>query len=126
MSGSTRSAMGECYQLPPIGRREPLVLCPRSTTIGQRRAAMATRPRRRSPSPAIDGLRWRLHGAILANSDSHGRTDRTPAPGKHTLALVDLDGRTLATVAFEVRGRSVHQRETAPAAGAGVTATPHP
>ena len=60
------------------------------------------------PSPAIDGLRWRLNGAILANTDSHGRADWTPAPGKHTLALVDLDGRTLAMVAFEVRGRSVH------------------
>jgi penicillin-binding protein 1C len=60
------------------------------------------------PSPAIDGLGWRLDGVILANTDAHGRADWTPAPGKHTLALIDPDGRTLATVAFEVRGRSVH------------------
>ena len=55
-------------------------------------------------SPAIDGLHWRLDGTTVANTDSHSRADWTPAPGKHTLALLAVDGRTLATVAFEVRG----------------------
>ena len=57
-------------------------------------------------APAAAGLRWRLDGTTLANTDSRGRADWTPATGKHMLALVDLDGRTLATVAFEVRGNS--------------------
>jgi penicillin-binding protein 1C len=57
-------------------------------------------------SPAIGGLGWRLDGATLPNTDAYGRADWTPAPGKHTLALVGVDGRTLAMVAFEVRGNS--------------------
>jgi penicillin-binding protein 1C len=57
-------------------------------------------------APAAGGLRWRLDGTPLANADSRGRADWTPATGKHILALVDLDGRTLAMVAFEVRGNS--------------------
>ena len=57
-------------------------------------------------APARSDLRWRLDGATLANTDSRGRADWTPAAGKDTLALVDLDGRTLATVAFEVRGNT--------------------
>jgi len=58
-------------------------------------------------APARADLRWQLDGATLANTDSRGRADWTPAAGKHTLALVDLEGRTLATVAFEVRGNTV-------------------
>jgi penicillin-binding protein 1C len=57
-------------------------------------------------APAIDGLRWRLDGAPLATTDSHSRVDWMPAPGKHTLALLAVDGQTLATIAFEVRGNS--------------------
>jgi len=59
-------------------------------------------------SPAIGGLGWRLDGATLPGADDYGRADWTPAPGKHSLALIDADGRTLATVAFEVRGHSGH------------------
>jgi penicillin-binding protein 1C len=58
-------------------------------------------------SPAIEGLQWRLDGATLADTDARGRADWAPAPGKHTLALVDPDGRMLSVVAFEVRGNLV-------------------
>jgi hypothetical protein len=33
-----------------------------------------------------------------------GRADWAPVPGHHTLTLEDASGRTLSTVAFEVRG----------------------
>ena len=55
-------------------------------------------------APARADLLWRLDGATLAHTDARGRADWAPAAGKHTLALLDQDGRTLATVAFEVRG----------------------
>lgn len=55
-------------------------------------------------SPARGGLNWRLDGITLETTDSRGRADWEPAPGKHTLALVDADGKLLSTVAFEVRG----------------------
>jgi len=58
-------------------------------------------------SPAIGGLGWQLDGATLPNTDAYGRADWTPTPGKHSLALIDVDGRTLAMVAFEVLGNSV-------------------
>src|SRR5271167_1142262 len=43
-SGSTNSAISACYQLPPIGWGEPFILCPQSTTICLRCAAMAMQP----------------------------------------------------------------------------------
>jgi penicillin-binding protein 1C len=55
-------------------------------------------------APARADLLWRLDGTTLNHTDARGRADWTPAAGKHTLALLDPDGRTLATVAFEVRG----------------------
>jgi penicillin-binding protein 1C len=58
-------------------------------------------------APAIAGLGWRLDGATLPSSDARGHADWAPAAGKHSLALVDSDGRTLSVVAFEVRGNSV-------------------
>lgn len=58
-------------------------------------------------SPPVEGLHWRLDGVALADTDAHGRADWAPAPGKHTLALVSLDGTTLSTIAFEVRGNSI-------------------
>ncbi len=58
-------------------------------------------------APAIAGLEWRLDGATLASTDAQGRADWAPAAGKHSLALVDSDGRTLSVVVFEVRGNSV-------------------
>ena len=58
-------------------------------------------------SPASAGLSWRLDGMTLANADSRGRADWDPAPGRHTLALVDVDGKLLSTIEFEVRGNSI-------------------
>jgi penicillin-binding protein 1C len=58
-------------------------------------------------SPAIAGLGWCLDGATLASTDARGRADWAPTAGKHSLALVDSEGKTLSVVAFEVRGNSV-------------------
>ncbi len=58
-------------------------------------------------SPAIAGLQWRLDGETLSDTDPRGRADWAPAPGKHTLALVDAEGRMLSVIAFEVRGNAV-------------------
>jgi len=52
-------------------------------------------------APAIAGLQWRLDDTLLA--DERGRAAWTPQRGRHTLALTDAAGRTLAQVAFEVR-----------------------
>jgi penicillin-binding protein 1C len=52
--------------------------------------------------PVVPGVQWRLDGAALA--DERGRVAWTPRPGAHTLALEDATGRTLSSVAFEVRG----------------------
>jgi penicillin-binding protein 1C len=55
-----------------------------------------------SAAPAIAGMRWRIDDAVLPAE--RGRADWAPVPGRHTLSLEDASGRTLSTVAFEVRG----------------------
>ncbi|MBI4014101.1 MAG: penicillin-binding protein 1C [Candidatus Rokubacteria bacterium] len=49
-------------------------------------------------------LRWRLDGADLGAAG--GALLWAPVPGRHTLALVDLDGRVVDAVLFEVRGQA--------------------
>ena len=58
-------------------------------------------------APMTEGLRWRLDGAELMDSDARGRADWAPASGRHTLTLEDSDGTLLSTVSFEVRGNAV-------------------
>jgi len=57
-------------------------------------------------SPAVPGLRWRLDDAETPTEAVHGRADWVPSAGRHTLALEDATGRTLSSVAFEVRGNA--------------------
>jgi penicillin-binding protein 1C len=47
-------------------------------------------------------LRWFMDGAALARAS--GRLLWPPSPGRHTLALLDDDGRQWDAVTFEVRG----------------------
>ena len=47
-------------------------------------------------------LRWFMDGAPLARAS--GRLLWPPSPGRHTLALLDEDGRQWDAVTFEVRG----------------------
>ena len=52
-------------------------------------------------------LRWVLDGKDMgAALDS---ISWRPVPGKHALALVDKDGKTVARVAFQVRGNALAQ-----------------
>ena len=58
------------------------------------------------PSPPLAGALWQLDGAALPSTDARGRFAWVPTPGKHNLALIDSDGKTLSVVAFEVRGQA--------------------
>ncbi len=69
------------------------------------------------------GGTWWLDGRRLGR----GSTLRwAPWPGRHTLALVDADGRTLQTVRFEVRGAVVRPRAGAAAPAGTAPARPTP
>jgi penicillin-binding protein 1C len=57
------------------------------------------------------GLRFALNGRDLG--DARSPFDWNPAPGRYTLSLVDRDGRTLDSTAFEVRGALVAEADEA-------------
>jgi len=88
-------------------QRAPAILYPgTSTIIALDPDIPSGRQRVFFQAQAGQGLRWQLDGEVLGSGDAD--FGWRPVTGEHELALVNLDGKTVAHSRFQVRG-AAHQ-----------------